>query len=110
MEAIKINTWLFDYIKEHPTFTGCVLDQDNNKAWYKNGEYHRVDGPALEYITGTKVWFKDGLKHKEDGPACEYSDGSVYWYLHSKPFNEESKWLAAVRLLKLERILKQIEG
>lgn len=27
---------------------------------YKNGEYHREDGPAIEYPDGTQIWCYDG--------------------------------------------------
>jgi len=33
---------------------------------------------------GTKYWTLNGEFHREDGPAIEYHDGSNYWYLNGK--------------------------
>jgi hypothetical protein len=48
--------------------------------WYKNGQIHREDGPAVEEINGDKSWYKNDLLHREDGPAIECADGSKRWY------------------------------
>jgi hypothetical protein len=37
--------------------------------YYKNGELHRENGPAVEYRNGEKHWFKNGLHHRIDGPS-----------------------------------------
>ena len=58
---------------------------------YRNskGQYHREDGPAIEYALGDKVWFINGQRHRTDGPAVEYADGDKYWYLNDKQLTEE---------------------
>jgi len=35
------------------------------RCWYVNGELHRKDGPAAEYINGSKFWYINGklIKH-----------------------------------------------
>jgi hypothetical protein len=55
-------------------------------CWYKEGteEFHREDGPAVEYGSGGKSWYLNGKLHREDGPAVEYSDGNKFWYLNGK--------------------------
>ena len=84
-EPIKIdNSW--EYIEEHPNFTGCLINSNKDIVWFKNGELHR-----------------------EDGPAFEWSDREKSWYLNNIRYTEQ-KWKIAVRRLKLERVLKQIEG
>ena len=46
------------------------------KVWYNDrGQFHRVDGPAIEYANGTKSWYLNGKLHREDGPAIEWADG-----------------------------------
>jgi hypothetical protein len=30
------------------------------KEWYINGQLHREDGPAIEYIDGSKSWYING--------------------------------------------------
>jgi hypothetical protein len=50
------------------------------RTWYKNGELHRTDGPAIIYANGDKFWFQNGELHRTDGAAIEYADGDKYWY------------------------------
>ena len=84
MEPIKVaNNW-WAYLEEHPTFTGSLIDRDNDIAWVKNGKWHREDGPAIEMASGYKCWYLNGV---------EYS---------------EQEWKIAVRKIKLERVLKNI--
>ena len=54
------------------------------KRWYLNGEYHRVDGPAIEYADGEKHWYLLGNLHRPDGPAVENATGNKEWYLNGK--------------------------
>jgi len=70
--------------------TYTVEVQDNgNKFWYRNGEYHREDGPAIEYADGTKFWILNGEYHREDGPAIEYADGAKGWILNGEYHRED---------------------
>jgi hypothetical protein len=61
-------------------FTGIVLWPSGSKQWFKNGQLHRVDGPANEYDYGRKEWWVNGNRHREDGPAVEWEDGTHVWY------------------------------
>ena len=56
------------------------IDEFGSKRWFKEGEFHRLDGPAVEYANGSKYWDKEGELHREDGPAIEYDDGHKFWY------------------------------
>ena len=58
----------------------------NGIKWWRNsqGQWHRDDGPAIEWADGTKQWYKNGLFHREDGPAIEYADGYKEWYIEGK--------------------------
>lgn len=58
--------------------TGCVI-LNESFFWYKEGELHRDDGPAVEYYNGSKYWYVEGYLHRDDGPACEYYDGGKVW-------------------------------
>jgi hypothetical protein len=58
---------------------------NGNKWWYQNGELHRLDGPAIEYIDGHKEWYQNGKLHRLDGPAIEHAKGgNKYWYQNDK--------------------------
>jgi hypothetical protein len=69
-------------------FTGIVIQQKKGKFWFKEGKYHREDGPAIELINGEKYWYKNGLYHREDGPAVEWRGEYKFWYLEGIYFNE----------------------
>ena len=38
-------------------------------------------GVAEHLISEIKYWFKEGNLHREDGPAVEYSNREKYWYV-----------------------------
>ena len=69
--------------------TGITMSVDGNKYWYRNGEYHREDGPAIEWANGDKSWYRNGKLHHEDGPAAEYSDGTKEWYRNGEYHRED---------------------
>ena len=107
MEVIKVNSW-FEYLREHPSFTGCLIDKDNDIVWYKNGKRNREDDAALEWADGSKWWYKNGKKHREDGPAVEWRNGVKAWYVNGKEYSEQ-EWLIAMRKIKLERVLERLD-
>ena len=59
-----------------------------SKEWYVEGKLHRLDGPACEYSDGTKQWYIKGKLHRLDGPACEGSNGYKQWYIKGKNYSE----------------------
>ena len=66
----------------HRTDGPAIEYEDGSKDWYLNGKLHRTDGPAIEYSNGSTYWYLNGRLHRTDGPACEYLDGAKYWYLN----------------------------
>jgi len=108
MEPINVKYWQ-DYLEKYPNFTGCLINNDNDKAWFKNGLKHREDGPAIDCVIGNRWWYKNGKNHREDGPAIEFADGDKQWYLNDIYYSEQ-EWLIAVRKFKLEKVLKKING
>jgi len=49
-----------------------IIYHSGTKSWYKNGQFHRENGPAKEWCDGFKEWYKNGKRHREDGPAIEH--------------------------------------
>ena len=41
------------------------------------------------YTNGSKKWYKNGQRHREDGPAVEYANGYKFWYLNGKYIKEQ---------------------
>ena len=62
----------------------CDVTSHGNKHWRLNGNHHRVDGPAIEWVDGSKFWWLNGEVHRVDGPACEYANGDKHWWLNDK--------------------------
>jgi hypothetical protein len=64
---------------------GCELDKNGDKTWKNSaGQYHRTDGPAVEFANGTKWWCINGKLHRLDGPAVECANGDKEWYINGK--------------------------
>ena len=76
------------------------------RYYNKNGQYHREDGPAIEWSDGRyTAWILNGKNHRVDGPARikVYLDGTVdqAWFYHGKKMNCSSQE-EFERLLKLK--------
>jgi hypothetical protein len=86
METIKIG-----HVSAIPkNFTGIAEFLGGTKFWYKEGLYHRLDGPAIEYPNGIKTWYKKGKRHRLDGPAYEDVNGTKEWWIEGKFYSEEN--------------------
>ena len=79
------------------------IDTYGTKRWYLNGEYHRTDGPAIEYSNGDKRWYLNGLQHRTDGPAIEHLNGNKEWFLNGEYLSEE-EYLHRTRNNKLKEL------
>lgn len=74
-------------------------------AWYKNGNLHRDDEPAIVYDSGTKYWCINGLNHRLSGPAY-ITNGYSKFYIHGKEYFEHEYWKHPLVVeYKLNRIL-----
>lgn len=72
-----------------------IITRDGIIQWYKNGQLHRDNGPAIEipksewgkrYEWGEKryEWFINGRRHRIDGPAVESESGYKEWWVNGK--------------------------
>jgi hypothetical protein len=68
-----------------------IVENDYGIFYYKDGKYHREDGPAVtESFDGLKKWYRNGVRHRVDGPAL-YNDNdpeTEAWYFNGKYHNE----------------------
>lgn len=61
------------------------VNEAGTKEWRNAaGQYHRLDGPAVEYPNGLKVWLIQGKLHRKDGPAFEHPNGRKEWWRNGK--------------------------
>jgi hypothetical protein len=93
--------------------TQLDIDDIGTKRWtLQSGDYHREDGPAVEYGNGGKYWYINGQKHREDGPAIENSGGKA-WMINDKLHRvdgpavewcdgKENWWLEGIEYTKQE--------
>jgi hypothetical protein len=62
---------------------------DGTRSWWRYGQRHRMDGPAVEYPDGYREWYRDGRLHREDGPAIEGASGYREWWRDGQRYREE---------------------
>ena len=83
-----------------------TIDKLGNKIWkLPNGNYHREDGPAVEWGNGDKSWWLNDLRHREDGPAIDNGDDYKWWYLNNVEYTEQ-EYKRKTRSRKLSKLLK----
>jgi hypothetical protein len=82
MKIVQIRDWGEPYDKN---YTGIAVWEDGTKIWYKNGKYHRLDGPAvIRHVSGEEVWYKNGKLHRINGPSYKRKDGRKEWHINDK--------------------------
>lgn len=64
---------------KHPKPKKYVLDDGTIEYRLKNGELHRVPGPAIECPNGAKEWYLYDRPHRVGAPAFEYTNGDKEW-------------------------------
>ena len=73
---------LSGYIETGPDGSVRHYDRDDR--------YHRTNGPAVIYPSGTRYWFQNGVLHRLDGPAVEnVVRGVRIWYIYGKALSEK---------------------
>ncbi len=83
---------------------------NGDKEWYQNGQLHRIDGPAVEGANGHKAWYQNGLCHRIDGPAVEKANGYKAWYnkgnlLTEAEYHEAIAPVKELTMPELEKLL-----
>jgi hypothetical protein len=63
-DPVEVNLYR-EYIREHPKFTGCLINKYGTKFWFLNGQKHRENGPAAIHCSGTGYWFLHGNEYEE---------------------------------------------
>ena len=79
----------------------CEVNSFGDKYWILNGLFHREDGPAIEYVSGSKKWYLNGKRHRVDGPAIEWADGTKEWYYKDKLIDckDNQEFLRMIKLM-----------
>jgi hypothetical protein len=83
----------------------CIL---LNKTFYWKGYLiHKVNGPAIEYYSGSKEWWLNGQLHRKDGPAIERFNKNFFWYLYGERYSKE-EFFKVLKLKNSKRVLDDI--
>ncbi len=76
------------------------------KEWWVNGKLHRDDGPAVEWANGDKEWWVGGKRHRVDGPAVEWVNDVKVWWLNDECFGTEVAYEEALKIWKMNEVMK----
>ena len=87
-------------VKENATL--CLETERGSKFFLnKAGKYHRLDGPAIEWVYGAKEYFKNGIRHRIGGPAYENKDDKQFWF-EGKQYSEPEYWIVSQEIENLK--------
>jgi hypothetical protein len=91
-----------------------VTVDEYRTRWYNvNGQLHREDGPAIEYIDGSKFWYIKGKRHRTDGPAIEESGRKEWWldglFLTEQEFLQQTKKEETINIEGKDYTIDQIK-
>lgn len=85
---------------------GYYADQYGNESWYKDGLYHRIDGPAAVYNDRSRHWLQNGEYYREnDLPHIENHNGINYWLIEDRSYEDFEKYKADLNKYILSKIM-----
>jgi hypothetical protein len=62
-----------------------MVNNGTTKIYMKNGQKHRLNGPAEIHINGYEAWFLGGIKHRAGGePAIKHPNGDLEFWENGK--------------------------
>ena len=102
----------FQYTTEIPkNFTGICKIGNGAICYFKNGNFHREDGPAITYADGGKYWYLNGLSHRESGPSDIYANKYKIWRYKDFLFGTgnnftNTSWIEKVKEIKRQETLQ----
>ncbi len=75
------------------------IDEWKTRIWRnKYGQYHCLDGPAIERIddlNNIREWWQNGKKHRLDGPATEVG-GYKAWFKNGVKFPDKDTFFESL--------------
>jgi hypothetical protein len=84
------------------------IDALGDTIWLLNDQYHREDGPAIEYADGRKDWVLHGRFHRKDGPAIEWPDGATTFYIHNTHYTFDEWLIANTEISEEEKVMMKL--
>jgi hypothetical protein len=68
----------------------------------KEGNYHRLNGPAIEWRDGTEYWYRHGKLHRDDGPATNWPPGQEEWHKDGVKYEPSAHEIMVWKMKKKE--------
>ncbi len=63
--------------------------EDTTEWRNKEGQLHRIGGPAVEWDDGYKAYYQNDKLHRLDGPAYIRPDGHEEYWIEGKRYSKE---------------------
>jgi hypothetical protein len=92
-----------DIIENGKKYEVITYNDIGLQEWRLNGKLHREKGPA-HINRNFKAWFQDGDWHCLHGPAAVFSNGRLQWAIYDKQVTEE-QYRQIKRKIKTKTIL-----
>ncbi len=74
-----------------------LINEYGTKFWRNaKGQFHKLDGPAIEWTDGGREWFQNGIKHREDGPAFIYFNADKKWLINNVAYKTKEEYFDAL--------------
>lgn len=65
-----------------------IIRTHGSKWWLCDNQFHRVNGPAVVYDTGSLAWHNHGKLHRLDGPAVINQHGTYQYWINDRLVSE----------------------
>ena len=82
---------------------GLHINESGIKYWYKEGKFHREDGPAVIYANGIHIWYKENKVHRDAGPAIIWPDGAQRWFKNGEEYEPTAHELMVWKMKEKEQ-------
>lgn len=79
--------------------------ETGEEHWYYHGELHRMGGPATTASDGSRYYYQFGKRHRLDGPAVMLADGLTKWYFKDRLITNPETFVELVNAKEEERTL-----
>ncbi len=88
-EHLDVKKGLVMFIEQEEDLRKVI---ENGSIFYynKEGEFHRLDGPAAIYKSGNKFWMKNNKYHRLYGPAIEWWNGNKEYWIEGTQYSEKN--------------------
>ena len=68
--------------------TELFITENVTKSWFCNNQFHRANGPAINYRDGSQYWYRYNQMHRTNGPAVIFTNGYVEYWVNDQQVTE----------------------